>query len=112
MCTKYEITPLLKPLLLFSYYIQYLLGGRSFGSECDVFSFGVFLCDIITGKSSSQQSQHYLTYRKSRRGNIEDDADDCVDWGEGRCLKMLVKVALKCMRGSASDRPVRETLLS
>lgn len=73
-----------------------------------MFSFGVLLADLILGRTSCQQAQHYLTYRRSKSKNsrsLEGDADECVDWGKGRCLKGLTRLASKCMRSSSSDRP-------
>lgn len=87
---------------------QYLLGGIGFCSACDVFSFGIVLCELITGKlCGSEQSQHYFTYRRGRQGrDLGDDADDCVDWGDKKSgLERMTKLTMECIEEFSSERP-------
>ncbi len=77
---------------------QYSLREISFKSACDVFSFGVLLCEIITGRISgtgetdSRRSHHCSIYKRTRKRKLEDDADDFFDWG--LYLGVLVELAL------------------
>ncbi|EJK54581.1 hypothetical protein THAOC_25776 [Thalassiosira oceanica] len=87
---------------------HYLMGGCAYESACDVFSFGVLLCDLITGSSSSHKSQHYFRYKtKTIKGGptcLVENADECADW-EGISLECLVDLALRCMESIPADRP-------
>ena len=68
-----------------------------------MFSWGVVVCKLITGNISCNESQHYLMYKMNKTSSLEDDADTCVDWGNGHSLKKMAVLALKCMR-FAPDR--------
>ena len=84
---------------------HYLLSRPSFSSACDVFSWGVVVCELITGNISCNESQHYLMYKMNKTSSLEDDADACVDWGCGRSLRKMAELALKCMRFAPDRRP-------
>ena len=70
-----------------------------------MFSFGVLLCELITGKTSSRKSQHYPTYKLIKRRRLEDDADECVDWESGDYLTVLMQLAMECLEYEAEFRP-------
>lgn len=70
-----------------------------------MFSLGVVICELVTGVLSRIETQHQMTYIVNGR-NLEEDADMCVDWDDGLCLKKMSSLALKCMAYSASSRPL------
>lgn len=65
------------------------------------------MAELITGKLSCRKAQHYSTYKKKAKSGkkLEEDADVCVDWGDGYCLKKMAALALKCMRFDSDRRP-------
>ena len=70
-----------------------------------MFSFGVLLCELITGKTSRREVQHYPTYKLIKRRNLLDDADEFVDWESNDSLKLLIKLAMECLEYEAHSRP-------
>jgi serine/threonine protein kinase len=78
-----------------------------FESACDVFSFGVFLCELLTGTVSLQGQHHYTIYgRKSMKSReLIDDVDALVDWSDEEIKRELVVLALRCMKTQPEDRP-------
>ena len=69
-----------------------------------MFSFGVLLCELITGKTNSRQTPHHAKYKLNKE-DLVDDADECVYWGEGSRLGTLSRLALECMERELSSRP-------
>lgn len=76
-----------------------------FESACDVFSFGIFLCELITGKVTSQGNTHYTVYERKKCRHLKDDVDKIVDWEDEVLLKRFVILAESCIKTEASERP-------
>lgn len=62
------------------------------------------MCELITGKLSVRNAQHFSVYKKGSRSLI-DDADNSVDWGSRYYLHQMATLALKCIRFTAKKRP-------
>ena len=89
---------------------EYNDGDIDYQSACDVFSFGVTLCEIITGKQSVKGNHHYTIFRKKQKRNLLDDVDELVDWKDGAESK-LVSLAMECIHPDADQRPTIATVV-
>ncbi|KAF2304024.1 hypothetical protein GH714_026439 [Hevea brasiliensis] len=98
---------------------EYLLGGI-FSEKSDVFSFGVFTLEIVSGKKVNsiqydEQHMSLLTYAwtlwsesKGIRMIDEALADSFSSSGVSRC----VNVGLLCVQDNAADRPTMSAIVS
>ena len=83
---------------------EYNEDDTTFVSACDVFSFGVFLCELITGKTSVLRAQHSSVYETKKSRKLIDDIDQAVDWQE-EIVDRFVALASACIKPTTSERP-------
>lgn len=58
-------------------------GEIEYESSCDVFLFGVFLCELLTGKMSpSGKHGHYIAFEKKENKALIDNLDATVEWDD------------------------------
>ena len=74
--------------------------GMDFGLSSDIFSFGIVLCEIITGKEPNDE---FLKRTPRTQFSLnEDELRDCVLEG---CPDELQVMALQCCDSDADYRP-------
>lgn len=87
--------------------------------KCDIYSFGVVLLELISGKSPVQpidQGGDLVTWvRRSIRGNISEIYDKRLDLSVKRTneeMYLILKIALFCTNTSPLNRPTMRQVIA
>lgn len=96
---------------------EYIMGGK-LTKKADVYSFGVLLLEVVSGKSCSKMSEpdsdKFLlewTWKLYEEGRLVKLVDPTLkDYPEEEVLK-FIKVALFCTQGAANRRPTMTQVL-
>ncbi|XP_047313045.1 cysteine-rich receptor-like protein kinase 28 [Impatiens glandulifera] len=98
----------------FAYYGQYSI-------KTDVFSFGVLILEIVTGRknsssneSESSSSEHLLSYvwKKWRKGKMTNIIDKTISEDGSRAEKLrCIHIGLLCVQKAVSKRPTMAAVM-
>jgi len=84
----------------FKYLAPEVLSNQNFSSQCDNFSFGVLLIQIITRKAPDPSREFDKSEVKQRQKDINLAASD----------NQLLPLALNCLKESKSERPTSQNI--
>uniref|UniRef100_A0A803PY15 Uncharacterized protein n=2 Tax=Cannabis sativa TaxID=3483 RepID=A0A803PY15_CANSA len=96
---------------------EYAMHGR-FSIKSDVFSFGVLLLEIITGKKNNYFSQEEYsedllsyTWRNWREGNVSNIVDPLMRGGSRYEIMRCIHIGLLCVQENMTDRPTMNAVV-
>jgi hypothetical protein len=102
---------------------EYLSHGGGYEARCDIFSFGVVLTELLTGRLQNYQTTdkhyfnflyQYLVYSKPR--NLVDDIDSTFNLSDTcnipNYIHDFANLALDCMAQRILNRPIGNVLMN
>ncbi|KAJ4899611.1 Receptor-like serine/threonine-protein kinase [Raphanus sativus] len=91
---------------------EYAMGGL-FSEKSDVFSLGVILLEIVSGRRNSNSTLLAYAWSIWNEGEITELVDPVIfDQVFEKEIKKCVHIALLCVQESANDRPSVATMCS
>ncbi|KAB5534150.1 hypothetical protein DKX38_017236 [Salix brachista] len=95
---------------------EYALQGN-FSVKLDVFSFGVLVLEIVTGKKNSfrngEHIKHLLSHawRNWREGTAQDIIDPVLSSGSATEMMRCIHIGLLCVQENAANRPTMASVV-
>jgi serine/threonine protein kinase len=103
---------------------SYVKGGTPYEAACDIFSFGVVLTELLTGRLQNNKDEsgktfnfedQYVRGKKGKKRDLTEDIDRNLGFvGEKKLPDFMVRyanAALKCMDPDIEDRPRGQDVL-
>jgi serine/threonine protein kinase len=91
---------------------RYERGSRKYSHESDVFSLGIVIIEVCTGRiqnhtdaSSGLSQDFYYEYIVDKRRDLATDIDSSAGKWDTRGIATLCKIALACVDGEPMQRP-------
>jgi hypothetical protein len=103
---------------------EYVDGGIPYSAACDIYSFGVVLIELWTGRlqnckdesgSAFNFAKKYLKAKRDKLRDLKSDVDPFLESEEARlpdAMDRYADLALACMKLDIEDRPEGEKVLS
>ncbi|KAB5534149.1 hypothetical protein DKX38_017235 [Salix brachista] len=95
---------------------EYALQGH-FSVKLDVFSFGVLVLEIVTGKKNSFRNRDHIkhllshAWRNWREGTAQDIIDPVLSSSSATEMMRCIHIGLLCVQENATDRPTMASVV-
>lgn len=96
---------------------RYERGSRKFTHESEVFSIGIVMAEILTGRLQNYEDSRkgcsidfYYEYVVDKRRDLKKDLDPLASTGDATSIGTICKVALACLDGEPARRPGAATV--
>ena len=84
-----------------------LMFDMEYSYPSDIFSFGVLIAEVISGKAPSMQSEHLIRSPADGFTFLEDDLRGCMP---KNAPFSLVELCVQCCADEADDRPIAQDI--